>query len=361
MPTAPPPDDRYHRQSLLAPIGAAGQGKLSRARVLIVGCGALGTCSAEYLARAGVGALRLVDRDLVEWSNLARQIAFTETDARDARPKAVALGEHLTRVRSDLDLDVQPTELDAANARELADGVDVIVDGTDNIPTRFLINDLAYAGGIPWVYAGAIETRGHCLAIPGVGGPCLRCYLDEPPPPGTLATCDTAGVLGPAVGAIASWQAALTIRALVDGAAAPGLAGRLVQLDPWRLDCRVATVEPDPECPVCVGGRFDWLDAAAVSRGAATGSVGSGSAAKLCGRRAVQVRPAAPDGGRPRVDLDRIAARLEPIGRVESLPYCVRLHRDEITMTLFPDGRAIFDGLTDTARARSLYARFVGE
>ena len=343
------PKDRHHRQQLLAVIGPAGQSRLAGSRVLVVGCGALGTLAAEYLARAGVGTLTLIDRDIVEWSNLGRQIGFTEQDAREGRPKALALAAHLARINSDIEIDAHSAELRHTNAEEIARGNSVILDATDNVPTRFLINDVSCHHGVPWIYAGAVETGGHVMALPGTKGPCLRCYLGAPPPAGTLATCDTAGVLGPAVAAVAGLEAAIALRILVEGTPAiDELAGRLQQLEVWSPRWRESRLAADPCCPTCVGRRFEYL----------SGEIGD-DRTELCGRKAVQVRPSqAPSAP---VDLDSAATRLEPLGRVDRHPHYLRFHGDGFAMTLFADSRAIFDGLTDPTRARSLYSRLVGE
>ena len=345
-------DDRYSRQILFEPIGRAGRDKIAAARVVVVGCGALGTHAAEHLARAGVGSLRLVDRDVVEWSNLERQIGFRETDAREQRPKAQALHDHLAGVNSAVTIDAQAVEFHYRNALDLTAGCDLIVDGTDNLPTRFLINDVSFRLGVPWIYAGVVQARGIVQAFSGASGPCLRCTLPELPPPGTLETCDTAGVLGPAVGAVSGWQTTLALRILVEGPA--DVAGRQIRLAPWDLDARIATVEADPDCPVCVHRRFDYLAGTQSDR-----------ATILCGRRAVHVRPA-PAGSSAgeaadSVDLRRLADRLAVLGPVEDREFFLRVQARDFTLTVFPDGRAIFDGLTDEARARSLYARFVGD
>jgi molybdopterin/thiamine biosynthesis adenylyltransferase len=340
------PDERYSRQLLFRPIGAEGHARLRGASVLVAGCGALGTHAAEHLARAGVGELHLVDRDVVEWSNLERQSGFTEEDAREGRAKAPALAAHLRRLNSEVRIEAHAVELDYQSALELAAGRSLLLDGTDNLPARFLLNDLSYKLGIPWVYAGAVEGSGHAQAFSGRTGPCLHCLLGGLPPPGLLPTCDTAGVLGPAAGAIASWQAALAMRILVEGGA-EAVAGKQVRLRPWDLDARVVDVLADPRCPVCVEGRFDFLSGAQ-----------SDAATLLCGRDAVQVRPAA---GRGRLDLDLLARRLAPLGRVDLRGHCLRFEAEGITATFFADARAIFAGLTDLERARSLYARYLGE
>lgn len=341
------PADRYDRQRLLPAIGVAGQERLSRARAAIVGCGAIGTVVAEYLARAGVGRLLLIDRDIVDVSNLGRQIAFTEDDAREGRPKALALAAHLARVNSQIAVEPRPFDLDFANARELVADVEIVLDATDNAPTRFLINDLALELAVPWIYAGAIGTGGHVLAFPARGRPCLRCYLPEPPPAGTLPTCDTAGVLGPAVAAVAGIEAALAIRVLVEGES-PRVCGRLLRLDAWHAEWHEARVEGDPACLACAGHRREFLDGARADESVV-----------LCGRGAIQVRPLR----RPteRDALAALATRLETAGRVERHAHYLRLRAPDFTMTVFADLRAVFDGLTDGSRARSLYARLIGE
>lgn len=345
-------DERYSRQIRFRGVGAEGQRRISARRVVLVGCGALGTHLAEYMARAGVGELRLIDRDLVEWSNLQRQIGFREEDAREARPKASALAQHLGAVNSTVSIDPRPVEFQRHAAVELAADADLILDGTDNLATRLLINDVAYRSGIPWIYGGGVEAEGVVQVIDGRSPPCLRCTIGSPPPPGTLPTCETAGVLGPAIGVVAAWQATLALRLLVEGVdGARELSGRQVRLRPWDLDARVVRVRPDPDCPTCSRRSFDFLE----------GREG-GDVQDLCGRQAVQVRPGGVrSAGVHRVDLRTVAERLRGLGDVEVNELVLRLRTEEFTATLFPDGRAIFDGLTDVSRARSLYARLFGE
>jgi adenylyltransferase/sulfurtransferase len=337
--------DRYNRHHILEVIGKSGQKKLSQARVLIVGCGALGTHSAEYLARGGIGELRLVDRDFVDWSNLQRQIAFTEEDVRNGTPKAIALKKHLEKANSSIQIKAEPTEFQFFNALKLAENVDLVIDASDNIPTRFLINDLSWKTGTPWIYGGAIETRGHALFFSGTQGPCLRCYMGEPPPPGTLQTCDTAGVLGPAVAMVSSIQASMAMRTLI-GDRPELLGGRLFRLDSWNMEWKESRLEADPDCPVCVHRHFDFLQ-----------GKGQHGTEALCGREAVQVHPKSGES----IDLQALAGRLESVGNVECHSRYLRLTTDDFTMTLFDDQRAIFDGLTDASKARNLYSRYVGD
>ncbi len=342
--------DRYARQVLFQPLGRQGQERLSAARVLIVGCGALGTHSAELLARAGIGSLRLVDRDVVEWSNLHRQAGFEESHARDGTPKAEALASWLHRVSSQVEIDARVADFNFTSALGLAEGCAVLLDGTDNLPARFLLNDLSYRLGIPWVYAGAIGGTAHVQLFGGVEGPCLRCQLPDLPPPGAIATCDTSGVIGPTAAIAAAWQAAIAMRCIAEGTSR-SLEGRKAALEPWSLSARVVAVEADPECQVCAKRRFEALDGASGER-----------ATVLCGRAAVQVLPAAGASPGPGVDLGQAASRLGALGRVERRDRFLRFDPGEgYTLTLFEDGRAIFDGLTDPLRARTLYTRLVGQ
>ena len=307
-------EERYNRHHILEAIGKDGQERLSRSKVLIVGCGALGTHSAEYLARGGIGELRLVDRDFVDWSNLQRQIGFTEEDVRNGTPKALALKKHLEKANSSITIVAEPTEFQFFNAEKLARDVDLIIDASDNIPTRFLINDLSWKLSIPWIYGGAIETRGHALFLSGRDGPCLRCYMGEPPPPGTLQTCDTAGVLGPAVAMVSSIQASMAIRSLT-GNEPELFCGRLFRLDAWEMEWKESRIESDPDCQVCSRRNFDFLDG--------KGQLNSES---LCGRQAIQVHPRSPND----VDLQALACRLESVGKVECQTDHGRLRHDTL-------------------------------
>ncbi len=340
-------DGRHHRQELFLPDGPDAQGRLRRATVTIVGCGALGTNSAELLVRAGIGSVRLVDRDVVEWSNLHRQVGYTERDAREHRAKSHALAEHLARVDSDVRIEPHAIDFNFSTAAGVVRGSDLIVDGTDNLATRFLINDLSYAHAIPWIYAGAVGGDARVQLFSGDAGPCLRCILPELPPPGALPTCDTAGILGPVAAVAASWQATLALRFLATGSTRD-LAWKQAILSPWNVSARVVGVAPAADCSVCVKREFEFL------RGDASARV-----TPLCGRRAVQVLPAA--DRYVEFPYDDVVERLKSLGTVVSTPPFSRFRTSEFVLTIFRDGRAIFDGLTDPNQALSLYARLVGQ
>jgi len=346
-PDEPIEDARYLPQALFPPLGPRGQARLRSGRVLVVGCGALGTHAAEHLARAGVGSLRLVDRDVVEWSNLHRQCGYTEADARESLPKVLALAAHLGRINSGVRLDPRVADFHYQNALDLAEGADLIIDGSDNVPTRLLLNDVSLERKIPWVYSGAVGETGHVQFFHPAAGPCLRCLLPDVPAAGELATCDTAGVLGPAAGAAASFQAAMALRYLGGGPEEiHGLVERQLRLQVWTLGVSVARVPRDPGCPACAQGRREFL----------AGRLGD-LAAVLCGRGAVQVRPARA----PQIDLEALADRLRALGKVEARRFLLRFQAEETSFTLFPDGRMIVEGTTDAGRARAVYARYLGE
>ncbi|HZN66449.1 MAG TPA: ThiF family adenylyltransferase [Tepidisphaeraceae bacterium] len=337
--------NRYHRQVLLPQVGAAGQDRLFASRVLLVGCGALGCVIAEQLVRAGVGTLRIADRDVVEWTNLQRQVLFEESDARDGLPKAVAARQRLARVNSEVTVEAIVTDVHSGNVESLAAERDVIVDGTDNVETRYLLNDVSIKHGVPWVYGACVGTEGRVMPVrPGVT-PCLRCVFPTPPSGSDLPTCDTAGVLGPAAAVVGALQAAATIKLLVG---AEGTSN-LLSLDVWTPRVRVTDAGPrDPHCPACGQRRFEFLDRPAVL------------STTLCGRQTVQVRPERSNG---RIDLAAAAHKFAAAGAVTKTPYFIRCRLadpPDVELTLFEDGRLLVKGLSNADSARSLYARYVG-
>ena len=349
------PDDRYSRQTLFSGIGPDGQERLAVSRVLVVGAGALGSASLDMLVRAGVGTVRFVDRDTVELSNLQRQSLYDEEDARDGTPKAEGARRRLAAINSEVTLEPLALDLHAGNVREVIEGADLVLDATDNFETRYLINDAAVATGTPWIYAACVGSYGMTLTIvPGRTG-CLRCVVPDVPPPGVSPTCDTAGVIAPAVQAVASYAVTEALKLLAGRA--DELATGIWHLDVWeRSSYRMDIGGPDPDCPACGRGEFPFL----------SGDAG-GSLLTLCGRNAVQVRPAASrspgDAGDPDF-LDRLGVRLGELPEVrDSLRVTRHLLQFEVgerRLVVFPDGRAIVHGSGDPAEARTLVSRYIG-
>lgn len=334
---------RYSRQTLFAPIGLQGQRRLAAARVGLVGCGALGSVVAGHLVRAGVGFLRLADRDYLELNNLQRQMLYTEADVERRLPKAVAAAEHLRAINSEVVVEPLVADLNPFSVVDFAEDLDLVVDGTDNFAARFLINDLAVARGIPWVYGGVIGASGMTMTVVPGDGPCLRCVFPEMPPPGSAPTCDTAGVLNTAVAVVGSLEANEVYKLVAD----PEARNRdLLTVDLWDLRFEAVHIARDPECPACGQRRFPFLEA--VEEFAAT---------SLCGRNAVQVVP--PPGAR--VDLSALGERLAAVGQVRRNPFLLEVIVEGATLTIFPDGRAIIKGTDDLSVARVLYARYVGQ
>lgn len=338
---APAADSRYARQARFAPLGEEGQARIRAARVAIVGCGALGSVLAELLARAGVGHMRLIDRDFVELSNLQRQFLFDESDAKDGLPKAAAAARHLGRINSGVTVEPVIADLTAANARDLLAGVHLILDGTDNFETRYLINDVSVSSRVAWIYGAAVGSYGLKFAIVPELTACFRCIYPDPPE-GIQPTCETAGVLGPITATVAALQTADALKILSSGP--ESLTGRLTTIDVWSGEIRQLDAPArDPYCPCCVEHLFPSLDGSRRSM------------ITLCGRNAVQIH----ERRRP-VDLAALANQLRSVGRVRANEYAVRVVLDCYEMTVFPDGRAIVKGTEDLALARSLYARYIG-
>lgn len=337
--------DRYARQIRYPPLGEEGQRRLAQSRALVCGCGALGSVLANTLVRAGVGKVRIVDRDFVELSNLQRQVLFDENDVASGLPKAVAAAEKLRRINSAVEVEPIVADIDSTNVEPFCDGVDVIADGTDNFETRFLLNDAAVHLGLPWVYGGCIGAEGQVMSIVPGATACLRCLMPDCPAPGSTPTCDTAGVLGPIVGVIASIQAMEALKLLSGNRQA--ISRSLTVVDLWQNCVRqvdVSTLRDQSDCPTCKHREFPWLSGQHGSR-----------AAVLCGRNAVQLSHVA-----AAVALDELARRLEGVGRITRNPFLLRLAVEAYEITLFPDGRAIVQGTDDPAIARTVYARYVG-
>ena len=336
--------ERYSRQVLFGGIGEEGQRRLRGARALVVGCGALGSAQVETLARAGVGRLRIVDRDFVEESNLQRQTMFTERDARERVPKAVAAARRIAEINSDVACEAEVADVNRSNVERLVDACDVVLDGTDNFATRFLVNDACVKHGVPWVYGAAVGSYGVTLTVRPNVTPCLRCVFPEVPAAGTAPTCDTAGVIMPVISIVAAVQVAEALKLLTGRA--ESLHGRLMQFDVWRNEWRQINVGARaPDCPACGLRRFESLEAEA-----------GDLTTVLCGRNAVQVSPHAATS----LDLDALARRLSAAGEVKANEYLVRLRAGGYELTVFKDARAIVRGTDDAAVARTVYARYVG-
>jgi adenylyltransferase/sulfurtransferase len=338
--------DRYIRQMRYPPLGEAGQQRLVASRVLLCGCGALGSVIANTLVRAGVGFLRLVDRDFLELNNLQRQVLYDEEDVRANLPKAIAAAEKLRRINSQIEIEPLVVDIEAGNIESLCRDVHVILDGTDNFETRFLINDAAVKQKLPWVYGGCIGDEGQTMTILPGRTACLRCLIPEPPPPGTTPTCDVAGVLGPIVNVVASLQSNEAIKILSGNENA--VSRSLTVLELWDNRIRqvdVSNLRDQMDCPTCRHGEYPWL----------CGERGSHSAV-LCGRNAVQLSP--PQGAP--VSLAELATKLSAVGQVMRNRYLLRVTVDNYLITVFPDGRAIVGGTDDIAVARTIYAKYVG-
>lgn len=333
--------EKYSRQILFKPIGRDGQEKLRRGKAVIIGCGALGTAQANALARAGVGALRIVDRDYVEESNLQRQILFDEADAAANLPKAVAAERKLRSINSDVEIEARVWDADSRNIEDLVRGFHVILDGTDNFETRYLLNDVSLKLGIPWIYGAVVGSYAATLTVLPGRTACLACLFPEPPQ-GMHDTCDTVGVIAPAVAWVAAVQVTEALKILLGRARE--LHGALLSYDVWEN--RFQHVKPaiHPQCRVCGARDFVHLTA------------GGSTTTTLCGRDAVQIRQLRPRG----LDLAALKARLETFGTVRGNEFLLRCRVDAYELTVFPDGRAIVKGTRDPAVARGLYAKYVG-
>lgn len=337
--------DRYHRQILLPQIGQSGQERLGRSTVLLIGCGALGSTIAEQLARSGVGTLRIVDRDIVELTNLQRQNLFDENDVAEGLPKVIAAQRRLTKINSSIVIDPRLMDVDSANIEQLVDGADLIVDGTDNVATRYLINDVSVKHDVPWVYGACVGTEGRVATLQPGKGPCLRCIFPKPPDPQELPTCDTAGVIGPVASVVGSLQALAAIKLLSGNENAVGQ--ELLTLDLWKNRIHAVSLADAKraDCETCGKRVFQFLDA---KNGEST--------ARLCGRNAVQVRRTT------NASLAETASRLRTAGEVRVTPFMVRCNVLEggLSLTAFEDGRVIVQGTADPMRARAIVARYFG-
>ena len=334
--------DRYSRQILFPGIGKKGQEKLGNSSVVIIGCGALGTIIATTLVRAGVGKVRIIDRDFIEYHNLQRQVIFDEDDIKDQLPKAIAAERHLKRVNSSVKIEGIVADVNYTNIEKFIRNTDLVLDGLDNFETRFLINDASLKHGIPWVYGGAISSLGMTMTIIPHETPCFRCFCAAMPNLQVVPTCDTAGVIGPAPFIIGSLQATEAIKILVE--AKKQINRNLISIDVWKGAFYSIEISPRPDCPAC-HGEYEFLE----------GKLGV-KTTSLCGQNAVQVL--SPKVGE--LSFKELAARLEAVGKVTYNEFMLHFEIDSQEMVIFPDGRAIIKNTTDESLARGLYAKYIG-
>jgi molybdopterin-synthase adenylyltransferase len=336
-------DDRYSRQILFAGIGEQGQRRLLAARVLIVGCGALGSAHAESLARAGVGHLRIVDRDFVEPSNLQRQTMFTESDAEKRLPKAIAAANHLRQINSEIQVEPHIVDVNHSTVEYLLESCDVVIDGTDNFATRYLINDACVKHNTNWIYGAAVGSYGVTMTIRPHQTACLRCVFEESPPAASAPTCDTSGVIMPIINVVSAVQVSEALK-LITGQH-DALHGSLMQFDVWQNEWRrIGTGSPRADCPTCALAHYETL--ARAQEGAAV----------LCGRDAVQISPSQPT----RINFSMLAEKLRRLGEVKFNEYLLRFKTGNFELTVFQDARSIIRGTDQIPIARSLYAKYIG-
>ncbi|HLG29723.1 MAG TPA: ThiF family adenylyltransferase [Candidatus Brocadiales bacterium] len=344
--------NRYSRQILFSRIGEEGQKHLKRSFAIILGCGALGSVSASLLTRAGVGRIKIIDRDFIEENNLQRQILFDEEDIKKGLPKAIAAQEKLRKINSSVVVEGVVSDVNYTNIEKILDGADVVIDGLDNFETRFLLNDYCVKNKTPWIYGACIGSTGLTMNIVPQKTPCLRCVLESLPPRGTLPTCDTAGIIGSIAMVIASIQATEAIKLLTKNIDA--MSKDLVKFDIWEGKIqKVRVSSATNECPTCQQGNYEFLNA---SQGSWTTTI--------CGRNGVQIinqgrgeRPFAPTNG---LQFEQLAQKLRPLGEVGFNKYMMKFKIDSYEMTIFPDGRAIITGTNDPSIAKGLYAKYIG-
>ena len=338
--------ERYSRQILFRQIGEDRQKLLMNSTAVLIGCGALGTISSSYLVRAGVGQLRIIDRDYIEESNLQRQILFDENDISENLPKAIAAQTKLQKINNKVKTEGIVTDANYSNIDELTKDADIIIDGTDNFETRFLINDFCVKNSVPWIYGACIGSRGVVMNIIPPTTPCLRCVFETIPQIGSFPTCDTAGVIGPIAGIIASFQVAEAIKILTGDHASVNK--DLVEINVWETKFRqidISELKDINDCPTCKLQNYEFLESEAGSM-----------TTFLCGKNAVQVMSRSAD----KINLQQLEQRLEYITDVKSNAYMLKFKINDHSFTVFADGRAIISGTADSRTAKSLYSKYLG-
>jgi adenylyltransferase/sulfurtransferase len=333
--------EKYSRQILFPPIGADGQEKLLESKAMILGCGALGTAQANALVRAGVGTLRIVDRDFVEESNLQRQILFDEADARERMPKAMAAARKLNQINSEVKVEGVVEDVDNRNIEKLVSGFQVVLDATDNFEARYLLNDVSVKLALPWIYGAVVASYATTMTILPGSTACLACVFPSPPE-GTYDTCDTVGVISPAVSWVAAIQVTEALKILLDRR--QELHGAMLAYDIWKNQFQEVRPRRDPQCRICGAKEFVYLNRTGLAH------------TSLCGRDSVQIHAAASR----QLDLAALKTRLEQFGRVRANEFLLVFSVDLYELTVFPDGRAIVKGTRDPAAARSVYAKYIG-
>lgn len=339
-------NSRYSRQHLFPYIGKAGQEKLNNSRVAIVGVGALGSAIANHMVRSGVGYVRIIDRDYVEYSNLQRQLLYDESDVEENLPKAIAAMLKLRAINSSVIIDAKIADLNWKNAEDLLADVDLIIDGSDNFDVRYLINDVSIKHKIPWIYGGAVSSRGMTFTIIPDETPCFRCVFPEQPAHGTTDTCDTAGVIGPIIHVIAAYQSTEALKILL--ADFEHLSNSLRNFELWHNDYSEIKLKNarNEDCPTCVHHEYNYLDP----------TDKKDRFAALCGRDTVQISPMKTS----KFDLKQLAEKLRPHGELKETPYLLKFQIDNLDLTIFPDGRIMVHGTNDVVVAKNIYAKYIG-
>ena len=334
--------NRYSRQILIPWIGEKGQKILGEKRVLVVGLGALGSVIANHMVRAGIGHIHIIDRDFVELDNLQRQILYDENDAEVCKPKALAAKEKLERINSEVNIESKVADLTVKNIETFLDGIDLVIDGTDNFETRFLLNDACFKHQIDWIYGACVGSTGMTMNFFPPDGPCLQCLLTEIPPPGALPTCDTAGILSSVPQIVGSVQANEALKILLNDA---HISRKFLYLDLIDMEFKPFSVKKSHQCPVCDQGVYEYLQGKKAS-----------TTITVCGRNMVQITPKQKD----QISLDELGKRLKKIGKVSYAGYLLKFIKGEHELIIFPDGRTFVKGTTDAVLARSLYSKYVG-
>ena len=336
--------ERYKRQMTFEGIGEEGQKKIANSRVCIIGAGALGSVIANNLCRAGVGFIRIIDRDIVEKVNLHRQILFTEFDAEEGLPKAIASYNHLIQINSEIEIEPIVADVNSANIEKFIKDVDLLLDGTDNFETRLLMNEACHKNGVKWIYGGVLTSGGATMNfLMGENDPCFRCFMPEPPEPGSYETCSTVGVLNSITSVIASYETSEALKILVD--AQKNISHEFLAIDTWDNSADYMVVEKVGDCPVCVQRNYELLNTPAGSY-----------STSICGHDAWQVVPE----GEYALDLDAIGENLKRAGDVKVTKFALSFTDEKVDFRLFPDGRAIINKIEDAATARSIYAEYIG-